>query len=333
MKIVITGSCGFLGSELAHYLYNKKHELVLIDNLNNGYRNNLIFSDVDLNQFFIKGDIRNDLTKWLAGAEVLFNMAAISSLPVCQSQAFAAYNNNVAGYLSILEQARQTKIPHIIQASTSAIYENNKTYPFEELDETYPSLLYSLGKKHCEELGLSFTHNYGMNITNLRFFNCYGGRMDMQRQSPPLIAYLIKCFIKNETPILHSDGEQQRDYVYCSDVIRACELAIINDGAVNQTFNIASNTTISVRQIVEKVAKYFPHHHIQPTYRDPSLLWDQYLTLQTGYQLNPEIVSAETTKHSIGSYDKAKRLLGWEPHVSIEQGIAATVYFAQKQNI
>jgi len=160
----------------------------------------------------------------------------------------------------------------------------------------------------------------------------YGPHHDFRRKSPPLIAYLIKCMMLNEIPVLHSNGSQQRDYVYIDDICRMCQIVTYNKNTKGQIFNIASNSVVSVTDIFDEVAKLF-NSDITPIFRDPKLLWDKYPELELGYSIDPYFIAKETNKYSLGSYDKAQIILGWEPQVSFQEGIKKTVEYAVRAGL
>lgn len=328
MRVMITGGAGFLGSQLGWYLSNKGHSVVLLDDLSFGHIDNL---EIDGKSFgtFIQDDVRSErFIDHLDGVDVVFHFAAIAPLPVNQVDPQRAYSVNVAGWGNVLEACRRKKVGKVILASTSAVYENNHSFPVSEGDFISPYLTYSLTKKHAEELGKSYGSLYGMDITVLRFFNVYGPHHDFRRKSPPLIAYIIKCLMTGEVPVLHSDGSQERDYVYVSDLCDGCELAMGGKSA-GEIINLASNSVISMTDIYGKIAGLLGSS-IQPKYRSPTLLWDMYSELGNGFALRSDVVAKETNKFCQGSYDKAKNLLGWEPKTSFDDGIKATVEYAIK---
>ena len=332
MKIMISGGAGFIGSQLGYYLYKLGHKVFLLDNLSYGYKDNLIINNEVFGEFILD-DIRNPkFIDHLKNIDVIFHFAAIAPLPVNQINPLDSYHINVAGFANVLEAARKAKTPKVILASTSAVYENNTKFPFCEDDEVHPNLTYSLTKKHAEDLAQAYIKNYGMDITILRFFNVYGPHHDFKRKSPPLIAYIIKSLLLNETPILHSDGQQKRDYVYVSDICDMCNLVMNHPNAKNETFNIASNSTISMNDIYQKILSIMSST-IVPKFRDPSLLWDNYKELYEGFEIDKKIITKETNKFSQGSYDKAKKLLNWSPRVSFDEGILETVNYALKTGL
>lgn len=227
MRILLTGAAGGIGSTLGHYLHKKGHQLTLVDNLRNGYSENLLISKKTFGDFYNQ-DIRDPqlVDKLIDLYDCIIHLAAITALPDCESDVIDTINTNVAGTANIMECARKWNVPHVIFASTSAIYENNKEQIFTENLEVNPHLWYSLSKKMAEEVCESYRVNYGMSITTLRFFNVFGPRQDIHRNHPPLINYIVRELKNNDTPILHSNGEQKRDYIHVDDVVKLIDICL-----------------------------------------------------------------------------------------------------------
>ncbi|MDO8659008.1 MAG: NAD-dependent epimerase/dehydratase family protein [Candidatus Parcubacteria bacterium] len=331
MKILITGGAGFIGSHLGLSLLQQKHQVLFLDNLSFGYLENLN-SNNNPKPHFINMDVRDpEIGKSMEGVNVVFHFAGISSLPECQSDPGQAYEINVAGTANVLEAARRHNVGRIIFSSTSAIYENETSFPTPENPNPDPTLIYSLSKKHAEEVCHSFQKLYGMDIAILRFFNVYGPHMDFRRPNPPLISYLIRCFLNKEAPILHSDGNQARDLVYVDDIVSACEAVMTNKNAKNQTFNIGSGKSYSIKEIYKYVAKAFGSTDKNPVYRTAKLLWDKYPQLSEGnYPFQAKFLEKEVNKYTQASIKKANELLEWKPQISLEEGLQKTVAFAIK---
>ncbi|MDW7642057.1 MAG: NAD(P)-dependent oxidoreductase, partial [Nitrosarchaeum sp.] len=248
--------------------------------------------------------------------DCIIHLAAITALPDCESNVRDTINVNVIGTTNIMECARKWNVPHVIFASTSAIYENNKEKIFTENLEVNPRLWYSLSKKMAEEVCKSYRINYSMNITTIRFFNVFGPRQDIHRKNPPLLNYLVREIKQGKQPVLHSTGEQARDYIHVDDVVKLIDLCL--GKKPDDTFNVCTGSLLSVNQIVKYVCETFDSS-IKPTYREALKLWDTYPNLFSGdYPLDKEIVAKETNKYSKGSYQKAKELLGWEPNTDLE---------------
>jgi len=317
MRILLTGAAGGIGSTLGYYLHKKGHQLTLVDNLRNGYSENLLIGKKTFGDFYNQDICDPQLVDKLIDLyDCIIHLAAITALPDCESNVSDTIDINVAGTANIMECARKWNVPHVIFASTSAIYENNKEQIFTENLEVNPCLWYSLSKKMAEEVCESYRINYGMNITTLRFFNVFGPRQDIHRKNPPLLNYLVREIKQGKQPVLHSTGEQARDYIHIDDVVKLIDLCL--EKKPNDTFNVCTGSLLSVNQIVKYVCETFDSS-IKPIYREASRLWDTYPDLFSGYYpLNKKIVAKETNKYSKGSYQKAKELLGWEPNTDLE---------------
>jgi nucleoside-diphosphate-sugar epimerase len=328
MKILITGAAGGIGSTLGYELYKAGHELILIDNFRNGYPQNLIISGEKYGKFYNVDITATTILSHIIQTEkieAVIHLAAITALPDCESNKSECIRVNVEGTTSVLEACRKNGIDRILFSSTSAVYENNNILdsPYKEELEITPSLFYSLSKKMAEEICNSYSTNYGMNIQILRFFNVMGPKQDLYRKSPPLINYLVKCFINEESPVLHSDGEQLRDYIHVDDVVSLIQLLLKNEPN-SMTINVCSGTLVSLNDIVRYVKEEL-QSDIEPNYRDASMLWDSYEKLfKDDYSLNKNVVTKEVKKFCLGNNQKAKSF-GWIPNEDMEHLIRKTV--------
>ena len=211
-------------------------------------------------------------------------------------------------------------VPHVVFASTSAVYENNDVDVFTEDLEVSPRLYYSLSKKMCEDLIESYREHYGSKVTILRFFNVFGPDGDQTRPNPPLLNFVYRELTKGKAPVLSGDGEQVRDFICIDDVVSMLDLCL--EKQPNDVFNVCTGKAVSVNQISRWVAEALGKEDLGLDHKPAGELWDHYPDLFQGeYGLDKNIVGKETTRYSKGSYQKAKDLLGWEPNTDIESEV------------
>lgn len=331
MKILITGGAGFIGSQLGLYLDKKKYDVTLLDNLSSGYIYNFSRRQKLVNNFICM-DIRDSkLVKVMRNIDIVFHIAGFVSLPGCNDDPAQAYSINVAGTANVLEAARRNNVKKFIFASTAALYENEKTLPFSESVFLTPTLIYAQTKKAAEDLCKSYIKMYNMDITLLRLFNVYGPHMDYR---PPsyLISYLIGCLLKNEQPILHSTGNQARDFVYVTDVARFCEIVMTHPKAKNEIFNVGSGTKLTVQEIFDLIAQVLGEKKIKPVYRNPELIWEKFpKQFEGNYPVNTNLLTNEVNKITLADISKAAKLVNWKPRVSFKQGLIKTITYNKKK--
>ncbi len=327
MKIMITGAAGFIGSQLAHRLWKDGNELVLIDNFSYGKTDNLIFDDHSFVDQVIHMDIRDrsGIERLLKEGDVdyIYNMAGIAPLPDCQSNPQEAVDVNIGGLVNLLENGRRYGIKKLIQASTNAIYENEKSFPTTEEEFQVPTLIYPNTKYCAERFAESYCQTYGMNVICIRFANVYGPHIDCLRKQPPFVAYMIRELFYDRVPIFHSDGSQRRDYIYVDDLI---DLAVaVQKGKGFDAVNCSSMKDYSVNEMYE-IASRIMGKNIKQDYADDTHYWEKYPELYVGeYRIKDSILNGEINKHSLCDNTRAKKNYGWSPKVGIEEGLRRVI--------
>lgn len=330
-KILVTGAAGFIGSQLAHKLWQQGEDVVLLDDFSYGLEDNLIFDDHDFRTEILREDICDtpmlyDLCE-KEKFDYIYHVAAITPLPDCQTNPGRAITVDVAGTVNVLEAARRYGAANVIFASTSAVYENCKKFPTKEEDAVPPSLIYSGGKYSAEQFCRSYVEVYGMNVTVLRFANVYGPHIDCLRKQPPVVGYIIRELFCDHAPELHSTGEQRRDFVYVEDLIN---LAIrVRDNHGFDCINVSTNTTHSINELYETIACIMGKEHIKPTYKVSSNYWKRYPALYEGaYTISEDILDNEVNKYTLCDNTHAAQAYGWVPQVGFEEGLRSTVEFS-----
>lgn len=332
-SILITGAAGFIGSQLAHKLMQDEENIVvLVDNFSYGKEDNLVFDDMDLREAVHKVDIqdRNYLETLFKYYEFdyVYNIAGIAPLPDCQSDPCAAIDTNVNGFVNILELSRIYGVKTVIQASTNAMYENETVFPTTEDFENLPTLIYPNTKYCAERFAQSFCDTYGMNVCCVRFANVYGPHVDCLRKQPPFVGYLIRELYYDRVPTFHSDGKQARDYIYVDDLTDL--LIKVQKCKGFDTVNCASGKSYSVRDIYAIAQEIFGKS-IEAEYVSSENYWKKYPQLYGGaYAIKPEILDHEVNKYSLCDNAHALEEYGWEPKVSIEEGMRNMIEYQVK---
>lgn len=253
MKILITGSAGFIGFSLAKKILKNKNNIVYgIDNLSGDKKLKILRNNIlkkNQNYFFKKIDITNkkkilSLKKY--NIEYILHLAASAGVRNSLNNPNVYFENNLNGFFNILELSKISNIKHLVFASSSSVYGSQKNFPIKENFNTdNPNSFYAATKKSNELLASSYSQMYNLNITGLRYFSVYGpyGRPDMA------VFIFVKKIMNNETVYLHNYGNDMRDMTYIDDVVNLT-LRILNKKRVNtipfNIFNIGFGKSIKI---------------------------------------------------------------------------------------
>lgn len=329
-KILITGAAGFIGSQLAYRFWQEGDEVVLVDNFSYGSEDNLIFPEHDFRAEIFHKDIRDQefMEELFAreGFDCVYHMAAITPLPDCQNQPVEAVDVNVRGTVIVLSLIRKYGVPKMIFASTSAIYENNRSFPLMEDQVEKPSLIYSSTKYTAEQYCKAYWDAYHIPVVCLRFANVYGPHIDCLRTQPPVMGYIIREFLKGEKPVLHSDGSQQRDFVYVDDLV---DLALaVRASETFDAVNVSTQRPVSINTIAHLIAEKMNCTEIGIAYAETEHFWYRYPQLYDGpYPISGKLLENEVLKYTCLSNRHAAEKYGWSPKISLDEGISRTVAF------
>ena len=264
MKILVTGSAGFIGYNLCNYFLsiNKNVKIVGIDNINNYYDIRIKKKRISLlkkfNNFeFVKINI-NDQKKLEPlfkknKFDFVFNLAAQAGVRYSINHPRKYIETNINGFYNILENSTNFKIKRLFYASSSSVYGENTKFPLREKDHINPKNIYGLSKKINEEICQIFNNFYGFKATGLRFFTVYGewGRPDMM-----MLKY-IESYYNKKTFQLNNFGKHTRDFTYVGDVVKILYLLFKNNNKLNshEVLNICSNQPISLKKIILHMKK------------------------------------------------------------------------------
>lgn len=328
-KAVITGGAGFVGSQLGYSLATAGVAVTLLDNMSFGYLDNLVMNGRPIGPLVVR-DVRDgDLCSVMEDADIVFHLAGISALPVCQSQPYLAWAVNAAGTANVLEAARVSRVKKVIFSSTSAVYERSGQGTHSELINVAPDLVYGSTKLAAEGICSSFSRNYGMDISVCRFFNVYGPHQDLFRASPPFTSYVARELAAGRTPTLYNRSSARRDYIHVEDVIRILTAMAHSPKSYQaEVFNVGSGEGYTVAELYEMLRR-ISGKDLQPHYQVPTSFWDRYENLFAGPNpLNRARIQEEVYKDSVADITKVTKEFGWRPLVGIEEGLGSVYAYA-----
>ncbi len=275
MKILVTGSAGFIGFSFCKYLLeNKKIKIIGVDNLNNYYDPKLKKERLQIlkkyNSFkFYKVDIcsRKKIKNLFKTNkfDFVFHFAAQAGVRYSINHPKEYIDTNVLGFFNIIENCSNYNVKRLFYASSSSIYGENKNFPLDEKEIVKPKNIYALSKKINEDISLIFNKYYKLKSTGLRFFTVYGewGRPDM------MLLKFIESFYQKKTFYLYNFGKHSRDFTYIGDVVKILYLLLNKHRSLgtNDIFNICSNKSIDL----DKIIFFFKKNNIIPKIKKISI--------------------------------------------------------------
>ena len=305
---LVTGGAGFIGSHLVEALLERGDDVRVLDNLSTGKIANLqgLMDSIE----FIEGDIRNsdDLIKAIKGIDQVFHQAAFVSVPLSLEQPDVCINANVQGTQQLLELSRQAGVDRVVLASSAAVYGENSDFPLDEYGNTDPLSPYAVSKLISEIFTKMYSHQLGLDVVALRYFNIFGPRQNPDSDYAAVIPIFIKLLVDKRKPVIYGDGNQSRDFVFVKDVVQANLLASVSTSAPGRVINICSGLETSLLDLLAALSDIF------------------------GLSIRPEF---ETTRagdiyRSVGDPNLAKEILGFIPQTTLYEGLQATVDWFKK---
>ncbi|WP_432673074.1 SDR family oxidoreductase [Flavobacterium sp. SM2513] len=310
--ILVTGGAGFIGSNLCeHLLHNNK--VVCLDNFATGRTQNIqhLLNNPDFT--LIVGDIRNiaDCHKAVIGVDYVLHEAALGSVPRSINDPITSNDVNVSGFLNMLVAARDAKVKKFIYAASSSTYGDSEALPKVEDKIGKPLSPYAITKYVNELYADNFHRMYGLNCIGLRYFNVFGRKQDPDGAYAAVIPKFVMQLMAHESPIINGDGNYSRDFTYIDNVIQMNVLAMLteNPEAMNTVYNTAFGDRTTLNDLMASLKKYLAQHD------------EKIASVEVVYGPN----RAGDIPHSLASIEKAKRLLGYNPEFSMQQGLQQAV--------
>ncbi len=314
MNVLITGGAGFIGSNLVQALL--EHEQVtrvrVLDNLATGLRKN-IEPVMDHPKFeFIEGDIRNIDTCRAAcqDMQLISHQAALGSVPRSIADPLTTNEVNITGTLNIFTAAKDAGIKRVVYAASSSTYGDHPGLPKTEAVIGNPLSPYAVTKYVNELYARVYASLYGIELIGLRYFNIFGPRQNPHGPYAAVIPLFAEALLNNKAPVINGDGTHSRDFTYVDNAVQANVLALFttDTAAVNQVYNIACGHQTSLAELYDHL-------------RDAA-----------GIDLVPVFGPERQgdVKHSLADISKARQLLGYEPLVTVEEGLKKTFSWYKK---
>ena len=307
-KALVTGGAGFIGSHLVDALLSNGCQVVVLDNLSTGRLSNLkhIIDKIS----FHKGDIRDreTLDNAVKDCEVVFHQAAVVSVPQTVEDPVGSARVNEIGTLLVLEAARKHHVKRVVLASSSAVYGDDPDLPKIENMVVKPLTPYAVQKLTGEYYARIYYDLYGLETCCLRYFNVYGPRQDPSSPYSGVISIFMSRALSQKSPVIYGNGGQYRDFIFVNDVVKANMLAAISESASGEVFNIGTGKYVTIDRLWS-MAGALCSLNIKPEYKPPR---------------DGDIVE------SVASIDQAKKVLGFNPEYSFEEGLKITFDWYKK---
>lgn len=309
-KVLVTGAGGFIGSHLVERLVSlgaKVRALVHYNSRNDWGLLELLPKEVTGQMEIIAGDITNAFCaqQITEGCAIVYNMAALLGIPYSYVAPYQYVNVNIVGALNLLEGARQGEVELFIQPSTGEIYGNSQYLPVDEKHPCRAQSPYAATKIAADKLVESYHLSYGLPTVTLRFLNMYGPRQSARAIIPTIISQALL------RDVLHLGRlEPRRDFTFIDDTIDGLLKAAISPQAVGQVVQLATGRSASVRELAD-------------------LVIDLVSNGKRNIIIDEERIRPETSEvwHLEGDNRLAREILGWQPRVSLEEGLRRTVDF------
>ncbi|MFR2503176.1 MAG: SDR family oxidoreductase [Coprobacillus cateniformis] len=308
---LVTGGAGFIGSNLCEAILKMGYNVICLDNLSTGKRENIeLFLD-NPNYKFIEGDITDYDTclKACNGVDYVLNQAAWGSVPRSIEMPLYYEKVNIGGTLNMMEAARQTNVKKFVYASSSSVYGDHPILPKVEGQEGNLLSPYALTKRVDEEYGKMYKKLYNLDTYGMRYFNVFGRRQDPNGAYAAVIPKFLKQLMNDEAPTINGDGRQSRDFTYIDNVIEAnLKVCLASSEVAGEAYNVA----LAVEYLIDIY----------------------YLCSSLGKNIEPVFGPDRKgdIKHSNADISKARKFLGYDPEYNFSDGIKLAIEW-YKENL
>jgi UDP-glucose 4-epimerase len=306
---LVTGGAGFIGSSIVAELVRHGERVRVLDNFSTGRRDNLgpFLERIDL----IEGDLRDlsTVSQAVEGVDYVLHHAALASVQRSVDDPLATHAANTTGTLHLLVAARDAGVRRVVYASSSSIYGDSPTLPKREDMLPRPKSPYAVSKLTAAHYCQAFTEVFGLETVSLRYFNVFGPRQDPTSQYAAVVPLFITAMLQGESPVVHGDGHQSRDFTFVSNVVRANLLAATAPNIAGRVFNVACGQRHTLLDLIATLNDILDTR-ITPIHTAP----------------RPGDV-----RHSLADITAAQEALGYRVGVDFHEGLRRTVAWYRTQ--
>lgn len=313
MKVLVTGSDGFIGSHLTEELVKKGYQVkafVYYNSFNSWGWLDTLPKDIMENVEVFQGDIRdpNGVEQATKDVDAVFHLAALIAIPFSYHSPDTYVDTNIKGTLNVLQASRKLEAKRVLVTSTSEVYGTAQYVPIDEKHPFQGQSPYSATKIGADRLAESFYRSFQLPVTIVRPFNTYGPRQSARAVIPTIITQLLA----GRTEIKLGSLTPTRDFNYVKDTVNGFVSIFESDKTIGEEINIATQKEISIRRLAEELIR-----QINP---NAQIVCDE-------ERLRPE---KSEVNRLIGCNEKIMRLTGWKPRYSLEEGLKDTISFCEK---
>jgi len=303
-KCLVTGAAGFIGSHLAERLLALGHSVRVVDNLSTGDEANL--ASLGSESEFLRGDLCevDVCRRAVAGMEFVFHVAALPSVPRSLKDPWASHAANVNATMRLLQACLEAKVRRVIYSSSSSVYGDTAVLPKTESAEPLPRSPYAASKLAGEQYVLAFARTGMIEGVALRYFNVFGPRQSPHSAYAAVIPNFLQAALEERPATLYGDGKQTRDFTYVDNVVDANILAATAPGSLVSgcVVNVGAGMRTSLLGLVDVIGTVTGR--------------------ELGYIRQPP--RSGDVHDSLASLERAARLLGYRPRISLEEGLRRT---------
>jgi nucleoside-diphosphate-sugar epimerase len=318
-SVCVTGGAGFIGGHLVDALLSLGSSITVIDDLSNSTLAHLAeLIDLEPERVrFVHGSILDDdaMSDAMAGARVVFHLAAVGSVPLSVAEPQRAWSVNATGTVRVLEHARKVKTDRVVFAASSSAYGDDPTVPKVETMTPRPMSPYAASKLAGEQLLFTWARTYGLSTVSLRYFNVFGPRQSADSAYAAVIAAFAKRLLSGEPPVIFGDGRQSRDFTYVPNAVLATLLAGASEKPLaGEVVNVGTGRRVNLLELADMMSAIVSKEFGEGAGSAPS---------PPGPVFKPE--RAGDVKHSLADLTRVRELLVYSPFVPIERGLEETI--------